>query len=102
MQSHSPNYFVIQKAIRFKQQVVAFYGEAYLEMCPHAIGFRDRRETAVFYRFGGDEAPPELRMDPHEDWLCVPVEALVIHDVRQGQWHTGVYPVHYLECVVRA
>ncbi len=99
MDSYSPNYLMIQDAIEFKQQVIGSYNGYRLEMCPHALGFADGRERAVCYQFGGDSVQQELSMDPMEKWICVPLDDLVIHDVRDGQWYTGAYPVYYQTCV---
>ena len=45
---------LIAKAILEKKAISATYQNRYREMCPHTLGYKNDKEHALMYQFGGD------------------------------------------------
>ena len=50
----SAAYELIAKAILEKKAISATYQNRYREMCPHTLGYKNDKEHALMYQFGGD------------------------------------------------
>jgi hypothetical protein len=83
------NFETVRDAILNKKHVVATYDGFRREMRPHAVGFKNGREQALFYQFGGDSKSGLQPSGSPSNWRCIPLEGLVIDEVRDGEWHTG-------------
>lgn len=58
-------------------------------MCPHVLGWKNGREQALFYQFGGDSS---RGLDPDgspKNWRCLFLDELTILEVREGSWRTA-------------
>jgi hypothetical protein len=83
------NFETVRDAILNKKQVIATYDDLRREMCPHVLGYKNGREQALFYQFGGASKSGLQPSGSPSNWRCIPLERLIIHEVRDGQWHPG-------------
>jgi hypothetical protein len=83
------NYDVVREAILNKQQIIATYNGHYREICPHVIGTKNGRRQALFYQFGGSSSSGVITMGSEKNWRCIPIDDLMIHEVRDGDWYTA-------------
>ena len=80
---------IIRDAIWTKRQVVATYRGYRREMCPHVLGWKHGRQQALFYQFGGGSKSGLDPVGSPKNWRCIPIDALLIHEIRDGAWHTA-------------
>jgi len=79
----------VRQAILDKNQVIAYYGGHYREMCPHAIGTKNGKEQALFYQFAGDTSKGAVLPNSKDNWRCMPISGLSNVSIRSGAWHTA-------------
>ena len=82
----SAHYNIVRKAILEKRIIVAVYGGYRREMCPHVIGYKDGRENALFFQFGGGS---RSGLPPGGEWRCIHLADLSDISVQDGSWRTG-------------
>jgi hypothetical protein len=93
------NYNKIREAVLKKQQVIAEYNGHVREMCPHVIGFKNGREQALFYQFGGTSSSKTIVPGSKENWRCIPIDGLRIIEIREGEWHSSSDHTRVQTCV---
>ena len=83
-------YTTVRQAILDKQQITAVYDGYHREMCPHAIGWKNGREQALFFQFGGDTSKGVIQ-DPHgsKNWRCLELSKLAQVVAQSGPWYTA-------------
>ena len=91
----SRNFEIIQQAIRKRQQIHATYKGRPRQMCPHAVGYKNGREKALLYQFGGEsrsgiKPTGSQTYGSPENWRCVFVRELTEVIAVDGQWHTAL------------
>ena len=79
------NYELIRRAIIERWQVSAVYKGKRREMCPHALGYKNGREQALFFQFGGESSSGLL---DGGQWRCLLVAELDSIELREGEWHS--------------
>lgn len=80
---------VIREAIQNRRQVIATYNGHRREMCPHVLGWKNGREQALFYQFGGTSSSAgHMGSGDINNWRCLPLDGLSDIDVRDGEWHS--------------
>jgi hypothetical protein len=84
----SEKYNVIRQAIINKHQIVAIYQGYVREMCPHCIGWKNGKEQALFYQFGGSSERGLGADGSSANWRCIPIAGLFQVEEREGEWHT--------------
>jgi len=84
----SPLFEIIRNAIRNRQQVIATYDNLRRELCPHALGYKDGTERALFFQFGGMSSKGPITQDGRNNWRCLFLSALSDVVVQDGEWHT--------------
>ncbi|WP_205953608.1 hypothetical protein [Pseudoxanthomonas winnipegensis] len=73
-----------------KQQILAVYHGHPREMCPHVIGYKNGREKALFYQFGGTSSSGrDARPGSPENWRCLFIDELSDVLAQDGPWHTA-------------
>ena len=70
----SAAYELIAKAILEKKAISATYQNRYREMCPHTLGYKNDKEHALKYQFGGDSKSGLSPGGSGENWRCVFVD----------------------------
>ena len=79
----------ITDAIENKKQVIATYDGFRREMCPRVVGYKNGRAQALFYQFGGESKSGLQAPDSPNNWRCVPLDGLTVHEIRSGEWYSG-------------
>ena len=96
----SATYVLIREALLHRQQVAAIYQERLRIMCPHAIGFKQGREQALFYQFSGYSNSGGQMTEGHpENWRCLHLDELSDVVVREGPWHTAPHKGGATSCI---
>jgi hypothetical protein len=83
---YSPVFGLFHRAILNRQQVTCRYNGQYREVCPHVLGHKDGRETALVYQFGGDST---RGLSPNGEWRCLNLAEVQDAEVRDGRWYSG-------------
>jgi len=87
---------IIVDAIHNKLIVTAMYQGYPRVMCPHVIGYKDRRINALFFQFAGGS---RRGLPPGGQWRCVHVDELSNVASGAGEWHTGPSHTRPQTCV---
>ena len=96
----SQKYMIIRQAILNKQQIVAEYHGKIRRLCPHAIGYTNGKEYALFYQFeGGSNSRPIDKTDPTKNWRCLNIADIVDLYVVSGKWHTAPNHTRPQKCI---
>lgn len=82
----SQTYELLKNAIIGRQQVVCTHGGHVREVCPHVIGYKNKREQVLAYQFAGGST---TSLPPGGQWRCFAIKDLSNVSVRPGPWHTG-------------
>ena len=82
-------YDLIREAILEKKQVVAYYHGKLREMCPHVIGYKNGREKALFYQFGGRSKRAGGITAASAEWRVMFIDELSDVSIRSGSWQTS-------------
>jgi hypothetical protein len=90
----SRTFQIVREAIHGRQQVHAYYKGYRRQMYPHAVGYKNGREKALFYQFGGGSStgiipPGDQTHGPNGNWRCVFLDELHSVEVVDGPWHTA-------------
>lgn len=102
----SRNFEIIRSAIINRQQIHAIYKGYRRQMCPHALGYTDETEHALFYQFGGESSTGLVRpiASPYgsgENWRCVFVEQMKQVSAVDGPWYSARNHSQRQHCVKR-
>jgi len=92
----SAAYNTVRKAILEKRIIVAVYDGYRREMCPHVIGYKDGKENALFFQFGGAS---KSGLPPGGQWRCIHLADLSDISVQDGPWRTGEHHSTRQTCV---
>jgi hypothetical protein len=84
-------YELIRQAIIDKNIVKATYNGYHREMCPHALGYKNGRQKALLYQFGGSSSKGLGPVGSHDNWRCVFVDQMENVAVKpaEGRWYTA-------------
>jgi hypothetical protein len=85
----SASFLLLREAIAKKQWVIADYNGYRREMCPHTLGWKNGREMALLYQFGGGSSSGLDPVGSPSNWRCVFVDRLSNVEVRDGAWFTA-------------
>ena len=85
----STTYEMLRIAIMNKEQISAYYGGHFREMCPHAIGEKDGRGQALLYQFAGTSEGELGPPGSPDNWVCAEIARLSSAWTRTGRWHTA-------------
>jgi hypothetical protein len=87
----SPEYTLIESAMRNEEQIHATYAGYRRELCVHEIGLGPNgNEQILAYQFGGDGSKGPAAALPEQDrWRCMPISGLTDIEAVTGQWFTG-------------
>jgi len=83
----SPTYQLFRTAILGRKQIACLYRGKRRELCPHVLGTKDGRETALTYRFAGES---NSDLPPAGEWRCLRLAEVRDPQLRDGVWHSGV------------
>ena len=82
-------YAVIRQAIIDKDQITCTYDDYDRELCPHAIGLKDRKAKVLCYQFGGQTSTGPIGLaPPQKRWKCLSVERMENVQAKPGPWHS--------------
>ena len=96
---NSKTYNIIRNAIVNKKNIIAIYQGYLREMCPHIIGWKNGREQALFYQFGGSSSDGPIISDSPNNWRCIPIDGLSDVIAKEGVWHTSTNYANPQSCV---
>jgi hypothetical protein len=100
---------LLEAAVRERRAVwLSYHGRERL-VCPHAIGWKDRRALLLGYQTGGETSTGDLPTDPRKRWRCFlvdEVEAVALAD-QTAVWGTAdnynpSHPFHAIDDVTVA
>lgn len=92
----SPTYRLFRKAILDRKQITCTYQNRYRELCPHVLGYKDGREKALTFQFGGQSISG---LPPKGEWRCLSLAQVHNARIRDGAWHTGHRHTRTQACV---
>lgn len=82
----SRNYQLFRTAILELKQVTCIYQGCYRELCPHILGYKQGRETALTFQFAGQSASG---LPPRGEWRCLSLAQVQDARLRGGPWRSG-------------
>ena len=86
----SDAYELIAKAILEKKAISATYQNRYRELCPHTLGYKNDKEHALMYQFGGGSKSGLSPGGSGDNWRCIFVDQLSNVELLEGEkWHTA-------------
>ena len=85
----SQTFSQVEKAVLEKKTVIAYYHGHRREMCPHVIGWKNGKEHALFYQFGGTSSSRAIIAGSKDNWRCLDISELSDVEVIDGPWHTA-------------
>ena len=94
-------YELIKQAVQNKHQVTATYKGHVRMMCPHALGWTNDRERALFYQFGGTSSTGLGPDGSSKNWLCIFLDELTDISVSPGAWYTAPEHSRPQRCVAK-
>ncbi|MGH9188543.1 MAG: hypothetical protein ACRD0Q_00690, partial [Acidimicrobiales bacterium] len=79
----------LQAALAQRRAVDVRYHDRQRLICPHALGWKDRRAMVLGYQVGGQTSTGALDPDPRKRWRCMFVDEieLVVTD-HSAAWQT--------------
>jgi predicted nucleic acid-binding protein len=83
---HSPTFMLFHQAIINRQQVICRYKGHLRQVCPHILGYKDGKETALVFQFEGESS---RGLATRGDWRCLSL--MEVHDAvtRDGRWYSA-------------
>lgn len=87
---------LIISAIQKKLVITANYQGYTRIMCPHVIGYKNRRLNALFFQFAGGS---KSGLPAGGQWRCIHVDELSDVAIAEGEWHTGPSHTRPQNCV---
>ena len=83
---HSPTLMLFHQAIINRQQVICRYKGHLRQVCPHILGYKDGKETALVFQFEGESS---RGLATRGDWRCLSL--MEVHDAvtRDGRWYSA-------------
>jgi hypothetical protein len=82
----SPTYQLFRRAILERKLIVCIYQGRRREVAPHILGFKDRREKALVYQFGGES---NTLLPAGGEWRCFALEDVEAAQTQDGEWRSG-------------
>lgn len=89
---------LFHRAILEQKQVVCFYKGRRRDLCPHILGHKEGRETALVFQFGGESRGG---LPPRGEWRCLHLAGASKIELRDGPWHSGAQHRRRQQCVDR-
>jgi hypothetical protein len=81
----------LEGALRARRPVLVYYHGRWRLICPHALGWKDRKPMLLGYQTGGETSTGALPADPTKRWRCFfvdEVEKVVVAD-QAAPWVTA-------------
>jgi uncharacterized protein len=93
---HSPTFTLFHHAILNHQQVICRYNGQLRQVCPHILGYKDGKETALVYQFGGESS---RGLAAKGDWRCLYLADVRDAATREGRWYSAGRHSQQQRCV---
>lgn len=93
---HSSTFRIFYQAILERKQLAFVYKGTYREVCPHILGHKKGKETALVYQFAGESAGG---LPPKGQWCCFSLSEITDVKMREGRWHSGGSHQKTQQCV---
>jgi hypothetical protein len=81
----SATYRLFRDAIIGRKQITCSYQGLYRELCPHILGHKQGRETALTFQFAGRSASG---LPAGGEWRCLLLVQVQDARLRDGPWHS--------------
>jgi hypothetical protein len=80
----------VRSAIVHRRPIAALYGGRRRLLCPHLLGWNQRRRFQVLcYQYGGDSVSGLKPAGASDNWRCLAVENLRDVELLDGPWQTA-------------
>jgi hypothetical protein len=80
----------VRSAIVHRRPIAALYGGRRRLLCPHLLGWNQRRRLQVLcYQYGGDSVSGLKPAGASDNWRCLAVENLRDVELLDGPWQTA-------------
>jgi len=80
---------LVRECIERRRVIAATYQGHRRLLCPHAVGYTNGEERAIFYQTGGSSASRLGHAGSSANWRCIPLNGLSDVAVTDGQWGIG-------------
>lgn len=80
----------LEAALRQRQAVRVSYHGRWRIVCPHALGWNNKRPMLLGYQVGGQTSTGTLDPDPNKRWRCMYIDELDhVHPHPTAPWATA-------------
>lgn len=76
LQPAPPAWAALETALRSRRPVQVTYHSHQRTVCPHALGWKNRRPLLLAYQTGGHTTTGELPADPRKRWRCMHIDEI--------------------------
>jgi hypothetical protein len=84
-----PAWAVLEEALVHKRRVRVRYGGHERTICPHVLGWKNRRPKVLAYQVEGTTSHGRLPPDPTERWRSMFVGDIDDAIIVEGAWQSG-------------